>query len=241
MNHGISAYTDMTFVPGNDMAEVKMNIEQARFNMIQQQIRPWDVLDPAVLKLLATVKREDFVPEGFKELAFADVEVPLNASGQTMLPPKMEARILQELGICSTDTVLEIGTGSGFMAALLAANAESVISIEIDPAQAETARSNLRQAGIANVSVETGDGALGWPARGPYDAIVLSGSMPTLPSELLQQLKPGGRLVGVIGEAPVMTLQRITRTGADAFNTINVFETVVAPLLNARASGKFVF
>lgn len=226
------------------MAVASMNTEQARFNMIEQQIRPWEVLDPVVLNLLSVVKREDFVPADYKDLAFADVEIPLavgKEAGQTLLAPKMEARMLQELGIRNTDTVLEIGTGSGYMAALLAARAEYVYSIEIDPELAETARQNLQQAGIANVTVETGDGAQGWAAKAPYDVIVLSASTPLLPSALLGQLRVGGRLVAVVGEAPVMQLQLVTRTDENAFNTLNVLETVVAPLINAPQRDKFVF
>jgi protein-L-isoaspartate(D-aspartate) O-methyltransferase len=226
------------------MAVAPMNTEQARFNMIEQQIRPWEVLDPVVLHLLSVVKREDFVPAAYTDLAFADVEIPLGTgkeAGQTLLAPKMEARMLQELGIRNTDTVLEVGTGSGYMAALLAARAEYVYSIEIDPALAETARKNLQQAGVANVTVETGDGAQGWAAQAPYDVIVLSASTPVLPPSLLGQLRVGGRLVAVVGEAPAMQLQLVTRTDESAFNTINVLETVVAPLTNAPQRDKFVF
>ncbi|MFZ4535624.1 protein-L-isoaspartate O-methyltransferase family protein [Propionivibrio sp.] len=221
-----------------------MDTEQARFNMIEQQIRPWDVLDPAVLSLLSLVKREDFVPAAYKDLAFADLEIPIGAKGnpgQTMLAPKVEARILQELAIRNTDTVLEIGAGTGYMAALLAAKAEYVYSVEIDPELAEMARKNLQRSDVANVSVETGDGAQGWPAMAPYDVIVLSGSVPLLPDTLLSQLKIGGRLVAIVGEAPAMEVQLITRTEEKAFSTINVFETVVAPLVNATQHSKFVF
>ncbi len=226
------------------MAVASMNTEQARFNMIEQQIRPWEVLDPVVLHLLSVVKREDFVPAAYRDLAFADVEIPLAAGkepSQTLLAPKMEARMLQELGIRNSDTVLEIGSGSGYMAALLAARAEYVYSIEIDPALADMARKNLQQAGVANVSVETGDGAQGWAAQAPYDVIVLSASTPVLPPALLGQLRVGGRLVAVVGEAPAMQLQLVTRTDESAFNTINVLETVVAPLINAPQRDKFVF
>ena len=226
------------------MAVATMDFEQARFNMIEQQIRPWEVLDPVVLKLLSVMRREDFAPQSYKELAFADVEIPLGGSAnksQTMLEPKMEARMLQELCIKTKDTVLEIGTGSGYMAALVAAKAEFVYSVEIDPTLVEMARRNLRQAGVANVSVDLGDGAQGWPLYAPYDAIVLSGSMPVLPETLLRQLKIGGRLVAVVGEAPVMQLQLVTRTKENAFNTINILETVVAPLINATQRDKFVF
>jgi len=193
-----------------------------------------------VLSLLSSIRREDFVPPAYKELAFADVEVPIS-QGQTMLAPKMEARMLQELGIRNTDTVLEIGSGSGFMAALLAGKAEYVYSLEIDPVLAEMARKNLQRSGVANVSVETGDGAQGWAAKAPYDVIVLSGSTPVLPEAMLAQLRIGGRLVAVVGEAPAMQLQLVTRTDENAYTTVNVLETVVAPLINALQRDKFVF
>ena len=226
------------------MAAVAMNTEKARFNMIQQQIRPWDVLDAGVLELLSVVRREEFVPAAHKDLAFADVEIPLKANaqpGQTMLAPRVEARLLQELAIKNTDTVLEIGTGSGYMAALLAAKAEFVYSVEIDPELVDRARANLRKAGIANVSVDLGDGALGWNLYAPYDAIVVSASMPELPEGLLRQLRIGGRLVAIVGEEPTMEAQLVKRTDENAFSTINLFETVVAPLVNAQQPDKFIF
>ena len=226
------------------MAAATMNTEQARFNMIQQQIRPWEVLDPEVLSLLAIVKREDFAPAAHKDLAFADVEIPLKAGAkpcQTMLAPRIEARMLQALGIRNTDKVLEIGAGSGFMAALLAAKAEFVYTVEIDPELVELARKNLAQAGVANVSVDLGDAAQGWPLYKPYDVIVVSGSLPVLPDALLRQLKIGGRLVAIVGEAPVMEMLLVTRTEEDAFNTVAVLETVVAPLENTAQRDKFVF
>ncbi|MEF8714192.1 MAG: protein-L-isoaspartate O-methyltransferase [Accumulibacter sp.] len=216
-----------------------MDMEQARFNMIEQQIRPWEVLDPEVLGLLAAVKREVFVPETLTSLAFADLELPIG-HGQTMLPPKIEARILQEVGLRNTDIVLEVGTGSGHMAALLASKAEYVHSVEIDPILAETARRNLRHAGVANVNVETGDASQGWSGHAPYDVIVISGSLPELPDVFLQQLKLGGRLAAFIGEAPVMEARLIIRTADQAFNTINLFETVIAPL-TTRKRQSFVF
>ena len=221
-----------------------MNTEKARFNMIEQQIRPWEVLDPVVLELLAAVKREDFVPEAYQALAFADLEIPLSVPariGQTMLAPKMEARMLQELGLKAKDIVLEIGTGSGYMAALMAAKAEYVYSVEIDPALVQMARTNLEKAAVANVLVEQGDGAQGWAAYAPYDAIVLSASTPVLPDMLLCQLKVGGRLVAVVGDAPAMQLQLVTRTEENAFNTINVLETELVPLVNAARHNRFVF
>lgn len=226
------------------MAAVAMNTEKARFNMIQQQIRPWDVLDPGVLALLSVVKREDFVPAEHKGLAFADVEIPLKAHaarGQTMFQPRVEARLLQELAIRNTDKVLEIGTGSGYMTALLAAKAEFVYSVEIDPELVELARNNLQKAGVANVSVDLGDGAQGWDLYAPYDVIVVSGSMPFLPESLLNQLKIGGRLVAIVGEEPTMEAQLVKRTDEAAFSTVNLYETVVAPLVNAPQRPKFTF
>ncbi|MCB1965096.1 protein-L-isoaspartate O-methyltransferase [Accumulibacter sp.] len=217
-----------------------MDMEQARFNMIEQQIRTWEVLDPEVLDLLAAVKRECFVSAAHQPLAFADIELPIG-NGQTMLQPRIEARILQEVAVRNTDIVLEVGAGSGYMAALLASKAEYVYSVEIDPVLAENARRNLQQAGVANVSVETGDASGGWPAHGPYDVIVISGSLPELPEAFLQQLKIGGRLAAFIGEAPAMQARLTTRTSDQAFNTINLFETVVAPLSTAKQRQRFVF
>ena len=217
-----------------------MNTEQARFNMIEQQIRPWEVLDPRVLDLLFVVKREDFVPAAHRNLAFADMELPL-AAGQLMLAPKMEAKLLQELGIKKGDKVLEIGTGSGYMAALLAAHADHVVTVESRPELAEMARANLEQAGIANVSVEVGDGANGWAARGPYDAIVLSGAVPAIPASILKQLRVGGRLAAVVGTAPVMEAQLVTCTAEGVFNTVNLFETVIPSLDGFSAAESFSF
>lgn len=226
------------------MAAVAMNTEKARFNMIQQQIRTWEVLDPGVLALLSVVKREDFVPAEHRDLAFADVEIPLKAnalSGQTMLAPRVEARLLQELAVKNSDKVLEIGTGSGYMAALLAAKAEFVYSVEIDPELVDLARANLQKADVANVSVDLGDAACGWGLYAPYDVIVVSASVPVLPESLLRQLKVGGRLVAIVGEGPTMEAQLVKRTDENAFSTVNLFETVVAPLVNAPRPEKFVF
>jgi protein-L-isoaspartate(D-aspartate) O-methyltransferase len=186
-----------------------MNIEQARFNMIEQQIRPWDVLDKGVLGLLAVVRREDFVPPAHRALAFVDTEVPL-PGGQRMLPPKVEARLLQDLQVQRHERVLEIGAGSGFMAALLGHRAQSVITLEIDPGLAKLAADNLRRSGAANVTVVQADGSHGYPAEAPFDAILLSGSVSKVPAELLAQLKPGGRLVAIEGDEPVMSAVRYT-------------------------------
>lgn len=223
------------------MFESKMLTESARFNMIEQQIRPWEVLDHGVLKLLSVVRREDFVPPAYRDLAFADIEIPLSSGGQAMLPPRLEARMLQELALRNTDTVLEIGTGSGFMAALLAARAEFVYSVEIDPVLADQARANLAAAGVANVQVETGDGSAGWPAKAPYDVIVLSGSTPVLADGLREQLNIGGRLIAVVGDAPAMQMQLVTRVDETTYKTVGVLETVVAPLDNAPTRPGFVF
>ena len=224
------------------MVVSQISTKTARFNMIEQQIRPWEVLDPVVLKLLSVVRREDFVPAPFVDLAFADMEIPLSkVPGQVMLPPRLEARMLQALNVKKTDTVLEVGTGSGFMAALLAARAEFVYSVEIDPVLVALARSNLQEAAVANVSVEEGDAAQGWTARAPYDVIVLSGSVPELSPSLLDQLKVGGRLIAVVGESPAMQMRLITRTDETAFKTTGVLETVLPPLVNAARREKFVF
>jgi protein-L-isoaspartate(D-aspartate) O-methyltransferase len=217
-----------------------MNIEQARFNMIEQQIRPWEVLDPQVLDLLFVVKREDFVPAAYRNLAFADMEIPIGG-GQVMLAPRVEARLLQELGIKKTDKVLEIGTGSGYMAALLAARAEHVVTVESRPELADFARQNLANAGVANVTVENGNGSQGWAARGPYDAIVISASVPVLPEALLKQLRVGGRLAVVVGEAPVMEAQLITCTADGLYQTVNLFETVLPALDGVGAKPGFSF
>lgn len=217
-----------------------MNIEQARFNMIEQQIRPWEVLDPQVLDLLFVVKREDFVPEAYRNLAFADMEIPIG-SGQVMLAPRIEARLLQDVGIQKTDKVLEIGTGSGYMAALLAARVDHVVTVECRPELADFARQNLARAGVANVTVETGCGAEGWAQCGPYDVIVVSGSVPVLPDALLRQLRIGGRLVAVVGEAPVMEAQLITCTGDGVYQTVNLFETVIPALDGVSPKSRFAF
>lgn len=217
-----------------------MNFEQARFNMIEQQIRPWEVLDPKVLHTLSVVKREDFVPQTYKALAFGDLEIPLG-NGQAMLPPRVEARMLQEVGIKKSDKVLEIGTGSGYMAALLAALAEHVVTVEIQPELAETARQNFAKAGITNITIEVGNGAQGWSGRAPYDVIVVSGGLAELPQALLKQLRVGGRLVAIVGEAPVMNAQVVTCIADGTYSTVNIFETVVPLLSNAPAKAQFQF
>ena len=217
-----------------------MNIEQARFNMVEQQIRPWEVLDQEVLDLLYVVRREDFVPDACRGLAFSDLELPLG-EGERMMQPKVEARILQEVALRRTDKVLEVGTGSGYMAALLAHRARHVHSVEIAPNLKRFGEANLRRAGIANVTVELGDAARGWPKQAPYDVIVLTGSTPVLPDAFLDQLATGGRLFAVVGEPPVMSARLVTCVTAGSHNTVDLFETLLAPLKNALERDKFVF
>jgi protein-L-isoaspartate(D-aspartate) O-methyltransferase len=217
-----------------------MNIEQARFNMIEQQIRPWNVLDQDVLDLLHVVKREQFVPQAYEALAFADVEIPL-ADGATMLTPKIEARILQEVMLKKHENVLLVGAGSGYMAALLAHKGRHVTAVEISPELKSLAEANLARAGVANATVELGNAAEGWAQGAPYDVIVISGSLPVLPDAFLKQLKVGGRIAVIVGEPPVMSCNIITRVLDTAYDTVKVFETNVKPLTGAPVPSHFEF
>ena len=220
-----------------------MNIELARFNMIEQQIRPWEVLDPSVLALLAAVRREDFVPPAYRALAFVDTQVPL-PGGQCMLEPRVEARLLQALQVQRHEKVLEIGTGSGFMAALLGHRAQRVVTLECNEALARTAAANLQRAGLANVEVRTvsaAEGARGLPAEAPFDAIVLSGSVADVPRALLAQLKPGGRLVAIVGDEPVMRGRLFTCTGPDAWSAVDLFDTLAPRLAGFAEPPRFSF
>ena len=224
-----------------------MNAEIARFNMIEQQIRPWSVLDPAVLSLLASVRREDFVPPHLRALAFVDTQVPLlagDAAGPCMLEPKVEARLLQALQVQRHETVLEIGTGSGFMAALLAHRALNVTTLECRPVLAQLARGNLARSGIVNTTVldvSAAVGAQGRAADGPFDVILLSGSVPDVPRALLQQLKPGGRLAAVVGELPIMRARLYTRAGDAAWSQSDLFDTVAPRLEGFDEPTRFHF
>jgi protein-L-isoaspartate(D-aspartate) O-methyltransferase len=217
-----------------------MNFEQARFNMVEQQIRPWNVLDQHVLNLLLEMRREDFVPEAYRNLAFVDMEIPIG-HGEVMLTPKMEARIIQELAIKKTDKVLEVGTGSGYMTALLAREAQHVYSVEIVPELKEQAAEKLRAHGAHNVTLELGDAARGWVRHGYYDVIVLTGSVPVLPEAFFASLNRGGRMFAIVGDAPVMEAKLITCLGESACRTTILFETCVPPLRNALQPQRFSF
>lgn len=217
-----------------------MDFEQARFNMVEQQIRTWNVLDQHVLDVLLDMPREDYVPVAYRNLAFIDMEIPLG-HGEAMLTPKLEARIVQELAIKKTDKVLEVGTGSGFLTALLARVAKHVYSVEIVPEFKQQAAEKLHAHGIHNVTLEEGDAARGWDRHGPYDVIVLTGSVPVLPDAFTASLNPGGRLFAVVGDAPAMTGKLLTCADKHACHVANLFETSVPPLRNALQPDRFTF
>jgi protein-L-isoaspartate(D-aspartate) O-methyltransferase len=216
-----------------------MNVEQARYNMVEQQIRPWDVLDQEVLDLLHEVRREDFVPDAYRAIAFVDMEIPLG-HGEVMLAPKLEARIVQEVAIRKSDRILEVGTGSGYLTALLARRGGQVRSVDIVPQFVEEARRKLTAHGISNATLEVGDAAGGW-SGGAYDVIVLTGSVPALSSAFRDALAPGGRLFAIVGDPPVMEATLVTRVGDGVFNAVTLFETSVVPLRNAPHPDRFVF
>jgi protein-L-isoaspartate(D-aspartate) O-methyltransferase len=216
-----------------------MDIEQARYNMVEQQIRTWDVLDPNVLDLLFVVRREDYVPPEYRSLAFADLEVPL-PGGERMWQPKIEARVLQALNLRRGESVLEVGTGSGYFTALLAASGGLVTTVDIDAAMSASAGAKLARHGFANVRLEVGDAARGWGEE-LYDVVVLTGSTPLLPERFLAQLKPNGRVFAIVGEAPAMTARLVAWTTPGSRVTTDLFETVVAPLRNAATPSRFRF
>jgi protein-L-isoaspartate(D-aspartate) O-methyltransferase len=221
-----------------------MDFEQSRFNMVEQQIRTWDVLDQEVLNLLFELHREEFVPAAYRSLAFVDMEIPLGY-GEVMLAPKLEARMLQELQIKNTDKILEIGSGSGYFTALLASKGGYVHSVEIVPDLKAMAEKNLKRHGIGNVMLEIGNAATGWPEHGPYAAIVLTGSTPVLPEAFQKSLRPGGRLIAVVGDAPVMEAILVTCVAQEEeeglYNRVSLFETSIFPLKNAKQPERFVF
>ena len=216
------------------------DVENARFNMVEQQIRPAEVLDQQVLDLLFRVHREEYVPAAYRSLAFADFEIPLG-HGERMLSPKLEARILQELALEPADRVLEIGTGSGYMTALLASLAAHVYSVDIVAEFTAAAAAKLQAHSVSNVTLETGDAARGWDRHGPYNVIVLTGSLPLLPDTFRTSLQPGGRLFAVVGEHPIMEARLVTCLARGVYNTSNLFETCIAPLRNALQPERFVF
>jgi protein-L-isoaspartate(D-aspartate) O-methyltransferase len=219
-------------------------LESLRFNMIEQQIRPWDVHDPAVLELLGEIRREDYVPQAHRSLAFFDMELPLgdgSVPGEIMLAPKIEARTLNDLQVQKHETVLEIGTGSGFMAALLANRGASVLSLEINPALAASAAATLRRNGVDNVEVRAADGSKPLPSGPSFDVIVLSGSVAKIPQNLLGSLKIGGRLTAIVGEEPMMRMHIVTRTGEGQWRTAQPWDTVAPRLLNFPEPSRFAF
>ncbi len=217
-----------------------MDLEQARFNMVEQQIRPWRVHDQDILDLPYMVPREEFVRANLRELAFADMEIPIG-EGETMWAPKIEAHAMQALEVRKADRVLEVGTGSGYLTALLAHRAAQVVSVELRPALAAFGRANLERYGVDNVTLEIGDAARGWASRAPYDVIVLTGSVPVLPRAILDQLSPGGRLFAVIGEVPLMKATLVRCVAAGNCRGTELFETILAPLVNCEQPARFRF
>lgn len=215
-------------------------IEQTRLNMIAQQIRTWYVLDDEVLDLLYKIHREEFVPNAYRHAAFVDMEIPLG-HGQVMLAPKMEARILQELHIKKTDKILEIGTGTGYMTALLAQLGAHVYSVEIMPEFKNMAEVNLKAHNITNTTLELGDAAHGWSKHEPYDVIVLTASTPVLPDNFKNSLNTGGRLFAIVGEDPVMDAELITCVAPGEFTVAKMFETSTPALINAAQASRFTF
>ena len=219
---------------------MSLNFEQARFNMIEQQIRPAEVLDYRVLDTIAQTPREDFVPEAYRELAFADINIPLG-HGEVMMKPIMEARLLQAMDVQANEKVLEIGTGSGYFTALLAKLGNQVDSVEIEPAFIGPAQTRLDDHGIRNITLSEGDGARGWEEGGNYDVIAITGSLPSLPESYRQKLTVGGRLIAILGTAPVMEATLVTRISEDQWSSEALFETELPPLKNAEQVQEFVF
>lgn len=217
-----------------------MNFEQARFNMIEQQIRPWDVLNTDILDLMASLPREQFVPEGYRELAYADISVPLNDK-HAMMPPRVEARILQALKIRADDKILEVGTGSGFLTALLAKSGQHVYSVDISPELSAQAQANLDKQNIKNVTLEVGDASKGWSKYAPYDVIVITGAMAEFPTAFLDSLQRAGRVFTIVGTAPVMEAKLFTRIGESELREEALFETDVPLLENAEPAPQFLF
>ena len=217
-----------------------VNFDAARDLMIKSQLRTWDVLDQRVLDLVARMPREEYVPAAYRNIAYVDMNIPLG-HGEVMMAPKLEARLLQELEIDPQDKILEIGTGSGYMAALLANLGRQVVSVEIRPEFTAAAAARLAHHGVRNITLEVGDAALGWDRQKPYDVIVITGSLPILPETFQQSLAPGGRMIAIVGRAPAMEVRRIRRLDANSFHEDSLFETVLPPLINATEPSRFVF
>ena len=217
-----------------------MNIEQARFNMIEQQIRPWDVLDAHILETLQRVPREEFVPDDQRALAFVDTHIPLG-HGQVMTQPKQEARLIQALAPTSKQRVLEVGTGSGYLTALLAHLCAEVDSVDLYPDFIKTARKKLTAHGFNNAHLFEGDAARGWDGDGPYDAVILTGSVPILPHAFVHNLKPNGCLVAVVGQDPIMEALKIETHDNGATTQESLFDISLPPLLNCETPSAFVF
>ena len=217
-----------------------MNTEQARFNMIHQQIRPAEVLDERVLDVIADTPREDFVPAQFRDLAFSDTNIKLG-HGQIMMKPIMEARLLQALNVQPEDNIMEVGTGSGYFTALLARLGKQVRSIDIEGDFLTQAQTRLDALGINNVKLTQGDAARGWEQYDQFDVIAITGSLPVLPESFQRQLNIGGRMVAIVGQSPLMTVKLITRTGENEWETAELFETDFPPLANAEQPQAFVF
>ena len=219
---------------------MNMNFEQARFNMVEQQIRPWEVLDGRVLSLLETVRREDFVPVRYRKLAFADVAVPLD-EGQVMMRPKIEARLLQALDLKEDETVLEIGTGSGFMTACLAALSKRVVSVEIHEALHREAAARLADAKVDNAELFVGDAMHGWQPEQAHDVVVVTGSVPEVPEAFLGWVNPGGRMFVISGESPAMEAKLMVRQDVSEWTVESLFETDLPPLVNSVQDPEFEF
>ena len=217
-----------------------MNFEQARFNMIEQQIRPWEVLDQNTLELIAKIHREDFVPEEYKQLALSDTRIPLRHD-QTTMVPREEARLLQSLNLTGNEKILEIGTGCGYLTACLANAGNDVHSVDIFPEFVEDSKTLFIKLGLTNIKLYTGDGLNGWPEAGPYDVIALTGSLPEINDTIRQQLTVDGRLFAIVGKSPTMEAILVTRTGEQSWSTESLFETELPPLIGAEPVPKFKF
>lgn len=218
----------------------ELNMDQARFNMVEQQIRTWNVLDQRVLDFIGQIPRELFVPKQFRNIAYAETNIDLG-HGQVMMTPVVEARILQAAQVHADDKILEIGTGSGYLTALLGNMGGHVYSVEIIPELQRRAEEHLAELGIHNVSLEEGDGSNGWGRYAPYDVIVITGSLPVLPESFQKSLAPNGRLVAIVGEAPLMEARLVTRDSDNKFTNEYLFTTEIPPLINAPQPQHFIF